>query len=130
MAGGGPRDSGRFGGFDHPGGGFAGGRVGDHRMDGHHFHRHFRDTFFFADFGFGYPFGLSAFDPWYYGYYPGYYVPYGPPPVYYLPPPSYYAPNAAPPPPAASAPQPPAACGAWSWDATKQVYNWVPCPPA
>jgi hypothetical protein len=111
------------GSFQHRGftGGFGAGRVGDH-----HFHRHFVGfPVFLGGFGLGFGLGLAAYDPWfygapYYGYY-GYYD-YPPPPAYYGPPPP--SSQAAPPPAAA---EPPAACGSWSWDAAKQVYNWVPC---
>lgn len=98
-----------------------------------HIH-HFRGGHFFpfygASFGLGLALGLNSFyDPWFHGFYDGpypyygYYAPY-PPPAGYAPP----APGAEPAPPSGeAAAQPPAACGSWSWDTAKQVYNWVPC---
>ena len=119
-------------GFGRGGAGFSGfsGRPGFS-----HFH-HFGGPRFFPFYGAAFGFGLASFyDPWFYGFYDGpypyygYYAPYPPPAGYYYPPGAAAPPPGAPPiaaPPSASQP-PPAACGSWSWDAAKQIYNWVPC---
>ena len=98
---------------------------------------------FGAGFGLGLAAGLSAYDPWFYGFYDAPFPYYGayvfspyPPPGYYGPPPPGAPPIA---PPSAyqggegAEPSTPAACGSWVWDTAKQVYNWSPCasaPPA
>jgi hypothetical protein len=126
------------------GGGFRGGFQG-HSFPGprgfgaSHFHgrpgfHHFGGfaPYYFADFGLGLAFGMSAIDPWFYdGFYGPYYdapYAYGPPPGGYYYPPQQAAPQGAPPTAGATTQsQQPAACGSWSWDAAKQAYDWVPC---
>jgi hypothetical protein len=98
---------------------------------GYHGYSHYRGyggyrgyPYFAGGLGLGIALGLSAsYDPWYYDYYDAPFYGYSetvtvendapPPPVY----------DAAPP----AAQAAPAACGSWSWDAARQVYNWIPC---
>jgi hypothetical protein len=113
FSGGGMHSSGGMhGGGMHSGGFSRGGFAGHRGFDGGHFHREFHrgfggDPFAFSGLGLGFALGLNAYDPWYYD---------GP----------YYGYSAYPARPAYAAP-PPVACGSWSWDAARQVYNWVPC---
>ena len=119
--GGGGHGGGFHGGGFH-GGGFHGGGFHGGGFHGGSFHGGGRGGYYY---GGGYPFvgglglglalgAVAAPWPYYDGYYPGYaYAPYDP----------YYAYDA-PPPPAAG---PPAACGNWSWDASQNRYDWIPC---
>jgi hypothetical protein len=91
-------------------------------------------------FGLGLAAG-AAWDPWYWGYYPGYYYAppygaygysededddYGAPPAGYAPPSGYAQPPAgAAPAPSGAAPQQ-KACGQWVWRQDENKYEWNP----
>ena len=140
----GPSPAGPQTGFDRNGRtpGFAARDAFPGRPDHHGVHRR-PFVFYGAGFGLGLAAGLSAYDPWFYGFYDAPFPYYGayvfspyPPPGYYGPPPPGAPPIA---PPSAyqggegAEPSTPAACGSWVWDTAKQVYNWSPCasaPPA
>ena len=112
-------------------GGYGGGYYGHRGYGGY--------PYFFGGLGLGFGLASAFYDPWYYDYAP-YYGYYGYEVVTPAPAAAYDDPwtwddgaEDAAAPPQAAAPQAsaqattPQACGAWSWDANKGKYNWVPC---
>ncbi|HZZ32768.1 MAG TPA: hypothetical protein VFE10_12345 [Phenylobacterium sp.] len=99
---------GHFGGGGFHGGGFHGGGFHGGGFHDGHYGGHYGGYPFVGGLGLG--LALGGLDGWYddygpYGYYPDYAYDSGPP--------------------VAAAPA--AACGNWSWNASLNRYDWVPC---